>query len=411
MRIFSKFSGLTAAAAVAMSGLALALILAGCATTVPIKGVRMPTINGMDAVRSLGIQEFVNKSGVASPLGAQLTQYLTDQSKQGIQATGKFTVLTATDPNADGVFFGELRNVGVKDTQSQSSRKDDNGNTIVITTYRREVAVELVYGVRSTRTGAELGTVPKQGSASSSSSESPSRLADPLALARNVVDSQMKTLEKDLVATIVSENRKLMSETSKDKALKQLMKDAQALVKNRMYVEAIKQYDEIGEKYNSVAAIANASILREAIASDAAASAQMAQLDSARSGLAGRAVASAVESLNSKLPSGATIMIMKTNSTETNMLNDVVDQITTSVVQGGKLKIVDRSNQALINAEQQFQLSGNVDDNAAVSIGKQLGAKYAVLCGISGTMSNRRLNLKVLDIETSQITDQTNFDI
>jgi curli biogenesis system outer membrane secretion channel CsgG len=104
-------------------------------------------------------------------------------------------------------------------------------------------------------------------------------------------------------------------------------------------------------------------------------------------------------------------MIMKTSSTDLNMLNNVVDQITTAIVKDGNLKVVDRSNQALINAEQQFQLSGNVDDNSAVSIGKQLGAKYAVFCWISGSMSSRRLNLRVLNIETSQIADQSNFEI
>jgi len=102
---------------------------------------------------------------------------------------------------------------------------------------------------------------------------------------------------------------------------------------------------------------------------------------------------------------------MKTNSTDINMLNDVVDEITKTVVQVGKLTVVDRLNQALINTEQQFQLSGNVDDNSAISMGKQLGAKYAVLCWISGASSTRKLNLRILNIETSQITDQTSFDI
>jgi hypothetical protein len=104
-------------------------------------------------------------------------------------------------------------------------------------------------------------------------------------------------------------------------------------------------------------------------------------------------------------------MIIKTKSTEPNLLNDVVDKITEAVVQAGKIKVVDRLNQDLINTEQQFQLSGNVDDDSAVSIGHQLGARYAVLCWISGASSNRKLNVRVLNIETAQITDQSNFDI
>ena len=411
MKNSTKFFGIIAFVAVIIFGPTLTLSLAGCATTVPIKSVRMPTISGMDTVKSLAIQEFVNKSGVGGTIGAQLTQYLTDKAKQVIPATGKFTMLASTDPNADGVFFGELRNIGVKDSQSQTQKKDNNGNTVTETTYKREVSVEFMYGVKSSRTNAELGTVMKQGSTSTISTESPEKLTDILTLARGIVDSKMKDVEKDLVPTIVSTNRKLMDETSKDKAVKQMMKEALILIKNGNYEEAIKLYDEIDDKYGSVAAKTNAGILKQAIASDIAARTQMAQLDNERSGLADRAVKNAVDALNSKLPSGSIIMIMKTNSTEINMLNDVVDQITTGVVQVGKLKVVDRSNQALIDAEQQFQLSGNVSDATAISVGRQLGAKYAVLCWISGASSRRRLNLKVLNIETAQITDQTDFQI
>jgi hypothetical protein len=56
-------------------------------------------------------------------------------------------------------------------------------------------------------------------------------------------------------------------------------------------------------------------------------------------------------------------------------------------------------------------LSGNVDDDSMISIGHQLGSQYAVLCWISGTFSSRKLNLRVLNIETAQIIDQNSFDI
>jgi hypothetical protein len=320
-------------------------------------------------------------------------------------------MVAPNDPNADGVFFGELRNISSEDSQSQSQYKDKNGDTVIIITYKRQVSVAFVYGVRSTRTGMELGTILKQGSTSDTSTKSSADLIDPLTLAKGIVDSQMRSLVQDIVPTIVSRERALMKESSKDKELKQLMKAVLVLVKNREYREAIREYDQIAAEYGSVAARTNANILRQAIESDAAASAQMAQLDSDRSGLAGRAVKNTADSLNSRLPSNTTIMIIKTNSTEPDLLNDVVDKITEAVVQAGTLKVVDRLNRDLINAEQQFQLSGLVDDDSAVSIGHQLGARYAVLCWISGASSSRKFNVSVLDIETAQITDQSNFDI
>jgi len=52
-----------------------------------------------------------------------------------------------------------------------------------------------------------------------------------------------------------------------------------------------------------------------------------------------------------------------------------------------------------------------LSDDSAVSIGRQLGVQYIVLCWISGESSRRQLNMRVLNIETAQITDQSSFEI
>jgi hypothetical protein len=256
-----------------------------------------------------------------------------------------------------------------------------------------------------------VGMVLKQGSASDSNSESSANLSDTLALAKKIADSQMHKLAQDIVPYIVSEDRELMKETLKDKVVKARMKEVLTLVKNGHYEEAIRQYDEISSEYDSVAARTNAGILREAIASDVAARAELTQLFQDTDGLAEKAAKNAIDALNIKLPSGANITIMKTQSTQGTRLDYVVDQMTKTLIQEGKLKIIDRSNQALINAEQQFQLSGAVSDDSAISIGHQLGVQYIVLCWISGEKSLRRLNIRVLNVETAQITDQAYFDI
>jgi len=388
---------------------ALIISAAGCSTTVPIKSVRPPTID-TSGIQRLAIKPFDNKSGVGGYIGAQLTSYLTEKAAQLITASGKFTIVAPADPNAEGVFTGELRIIGSKDSQEQEERKDKEGNPYIETTYIREVSLEFSYAVISSRNQMPIGVIIKQGSTSESNLEF-SKLADTLTLAKRIVDSQLRQLRQDIVPTIVSTNRALMNETSKDKVVKQRMKTAQALVKNGNYEEAIRQYDEISDEYGSVAAMTNANILRESIASDIAARAKLTELFSDTSGLTEKAVKGAVDALNSKLPSGANIMITKTSSTERSMLDYVVDQMTKTVVQEGKLKVVDRSNLDLINAEQQYQLSGNVSDDSFVSIGKQLGAQYIVLCGISGVMSTRRFNLRVLNVETAQIIDQKDFEI
>jgi hypothetical protein len=386
------------------------LSLANCATYVPIKSVRPPTID-TSSIQRLAIKPFENKSGVGGPNTAQLARYLTETAERLIKSTGKFTIVAPTDPNADGVFTGEIRSFTAKDTQDRREKKDKKGNIYTVITYNREVYLEFSYSVISSRTDMPVGTIVKQGSNSQSGSESKANLTDTLTLAKSIVDSQIGSLRRDIVPTIVSANRQLMNETSKDKELKRRMKEALAFVKNNNYEEAIRQYDEINNEYGSDAARTNAAILRESVASDAAARAELNRLFSDTNGLADKAVKNAIDTLNSKLPPGANIMIMKTNSTERNLIDYVVNQMTKNVVQEGRLKVVDRSNQALIDAEMKYQLSGNVDDNSMVSIGHQLGVQYMVVCWISGAKSLRRLNQKVLNIETAQITDQSDFEI
>jgi len=394
--------------------LLVVLFLSSCATQVQIKSVRPPTINTTE-IQRLAIKPFENRSGVGGSVGVQLSQYLTDRTSQQIMSFGKFTIVAPTDPNADGVFSGEIRNIETKDSQSQREKKekdkDGNETTVIETTYRRDVSVTFIYNVISSRTGMPVGSVTKQGSTSNSSLKQ-NELKDSLTLAKSIVDSQLRTLQQDIVPTIVSSNRPLMKETSKDKTIIQLMKTAQTLVKNNNYEEAINQYDEIAREYGSAAARSNANLLRQTIASDIASRSELAALFSDTGGLAEKAAKGAVDLLNSKLPSGANIIIMKESSRqESSRIDYIVDQISRNIIQTGKLRIVDRSNQALINAEQQYQLSGNVSDASIVSIGHQLGAKYIVICRISGEMSLRRLNVKVLNVETAQITDQTDFDI
>jgi len=404
MKLFLKLSIIIAI------GMVIVPTLGGCATYVPIKSVRPPTID-TNGIQRLAVKPFENRSGVSGPASAQITRYLTEKAEQIIKNTGKFTIVAPTDPNADGVFSGELRSIVSKDTQDRRERKDKEGNIYIEIMYNREVYLEFSYSVISSRTDLPVGIVVKQGSNSSSSLGSFANITDTLTLARSIVDSQMGNLRRDIVPTIVSVDRRLVNETLKDKEVKQRMKEALAFVKNGGYEEAIRQYDEIYGEYGSDAARTNAAILRESIASDTATRAELNRLFNDTNGLADKAVKNAIDRLNSKLPSGANITIMKTNSTERNMLEYVVNQMTKNVVQAGKLKVVDRSNQALINAEQQYQLSGNVDDNSMVSIGHQLGVQYMVICWISGEKSLRRLNQKVLNVETAQITDQSDFEI
>jgi hypothetical protein len=121
MRFFSTLFRIAAAAA-------LVACLTMCATYVPIKSVRQPTID-TSGIQRLAIRPFVNKSGVRGTDSAQLARYMTETAERLIKNTGKFTIVALTDPNADGVFTGEIRSLETKETreQTQTEKKDKDG--------------------------------------------------------------------------------------------------------------------------------------------------------------------------------------------------------------------------------------------------------------------------------------------
>jgi hypothetical protein len=64
---------------------------------------------------------------------------------------------------------------------------------------------------------------------------------------------------------------------------------------------------------------------------------------------------------------------------------------------------VDRTSIDVVLTEQNFQMSGYVDDDSAVSIGKLLGAAVVITGNISGSGARKRLVLKALDVRTAEI--------
>jgi TolB-like protein len=118
------------------------------------------------------------------------------------------------------------------------------------------------------------------------------------------------------------------------------------------------------------------------------------------------AVNRAAEELIQSLPRGSTVAIINiatTNRDSREMAEFVIDELAYLLVETRQFKIVDRKSLDAIRAEQDFQFSGEVDDNSAVSIGKMLGASIVLTGSISGSGSTRRLRVKALDVMTAEI--------
>jgi len=109
------------------------------------------------------------------------------------------------------------------------------------------------------------------------------------------------------------------------------------------------------------------------------------------------------ETFKNKLPEHSTVAVLNISSQDKDMAAFAIDELEYLLVDVNKFKIVDRKTLDAIRDEQKFQLSGDVSDDSAVSIGHMLGATIVIIGSITGSGNTKRITLKALDVTTSQI--------
>jgi PBP1b-binding outer membrane lipoprotein LpoB len=110
----------------------------------------------------------------------------------------------------------------------------------------------------------------------------------------------------------------------------------------------------------------------------------------------------AADTLLQSIPKEFRIAIINISSNDNEVSDFVAAELEFLLVNNGFF-VVDRGQLDRIRQEQNFQLSGDVDDNSAVSIGKFSGANIVVLGSISGSGDMRRLRFRALDTETARV--------
>ena len=111
--------------------------------------------------------------------------------------------------------------------------------------------------------------------------------------------------------------------------------------------------------------------------------------------------------ISESLDSGVSVAIISIDAPDIFEGEYALEELTIHLVRAQKFRVVDRQNLDVIRAEQQFQISGEVDDETAVSIGHLMGAAFVITGGISHWESLNYLRLKVLDVQTGQIKTMT----
>jgi TolB-like protein len=116
-----------------------------------------------------------------------------------------------------------------------------------------------------------------------------------------------------------------------------------------------------------------------------------------------RAAKKVVSTMINELPNGSKIAVVNVASDDKSTSSLVIDEVEFHLVSTKRFTIVDRSTLDLIQKEQQFQMSGDVDDKDVVKIGSLSGANVVIAGSVIKSGNSNRLSLKALDVKTGQI--------
>jgi hypothetical protein len=115
------------------------------------------------------------------------------------------------------------------------------------------------------------------------------------------------------------------------------------------------------------------------------------------------AVKEAAAQMETKIPPKTMIALVSVASPSTAFSTQVLTRLESAIVSGGRLVVVDRANLDKVREEQGFQLSGEVDDESAKSIGKLLGAGAIVTGSLTDLGDVYSLTFKAINIETATV--------
>jgi len=420
----------------------LALLFVGCSTTIAFQVQRPPTLNTL-GIQRLAVMPFTSTDN--SSLQRQSAAWLTNESLARIQGINHFTLINAAEIErmraangsveslADALFSGQVISTAVLNSSRDGSYKDKEGNTITYTIYEREVQLAYNYSLTRTRDGSMIGPVSKTVKTNDSNQDR-AQLRTAEVMIQDLIKSSMSGLNRDIAPYMATEHRSLMKETSKDKILKQRMKEANALVKAKSYKAAENAFLDIYRDAGSFAAGYNAALLIEVqgdregsvaflqrLYNDtgnpkAAAEISRLQRAMADAGLLeaykanqnqrDKVIALMVDTLPMVMPSNPRVAVINNSRNEKDLADTVINGIIDGLL-SRNIIVVDRNNQRLVEMERNYQYSGNVSDDEMVSLGHEVGVNAFILVSITGSGGSRRLAVRMLDIERNTILYQS----
>jgi len=123
------------------------------------------------------------------------------------------------------------------------------------------------------------------------------------------------------------------------------------------------------------------------------------------------ALKNATTYLNGRIPPRTKVVVLNFTSDWVKLSDYVIEELIGYIVNEGTLTVVDRQNLETIRKEMDFQLSGEVSDDTAQSIGKKLGAQTIISGAITAIGNSYRLRIRAISVETAQILGMQNVDV
>jgi len=122
------------------------------------------------------------------------------------------------------------------------------------------------------------------------------------------------------------------------------------------------------------------------------------------------AIEQSATDMTSKLPKGTRVAIAAFDSEHQNVSNYIMDELAGALT-GGSLEVTDRRNLTVVYKELGFQMTGDVSDKTAASIGKFLGAQYVITGQLLKTGNHYRYRVSGINVETAVQESSTRLDV
>jgi TolB-like protein len=429
----------------AILGIVLAAaVLTACATTVSFRVQRPPAWNTL-GIQRLAVMPFTTTDN--SALQRHTAALLTNESLSRIQATNHFTLVNAAEVAriraangdigalADALFSGQVLSVSVHNSSSQEETRNRDGTVTRYTLYRRDVQMSFGFNLTRAGRGADMiGASSMTNLARSDVNRNRESLKPAETLVQEIITRNLRDIASYIAPYSVNVNRKLEKEPSRDRSIRQRVRDAEALVKARSYRSAQEIFAGIYRDTGSFAAAYNAALLMEVqgdlegalafmhsvhhVTGNPRAAGEIARLRRLIDDIGllyayalnlpqrDRVVALMVNTIPAILPGNPRVALFNNSRIE----RDLADMVINGIIEGflsRRIEVIDRSNMALMEMERDYHLSGFVSDEDIMNIGNAAGANAFVLVSITGAGASRRLSLRVLDVERNTILYQS----